>query len=113
VQFGCEGVNLTGQVGVGLQLEFLRLEVVVGLGLLEGRLAILSDHHERRQKIASSETTSVRVGHGLRSKNTIHTAKSTACKNAKLIEPAKAVMRSATRSWKLSFRRIASSITAG
>src|ERR1700757_1724987 len=50
VQFLCEHVNLTSELGVGLQLQFLSLEVMVGLGLLESRLTILSDHHEGRQE---------------------------------------------------------------
>jgi hypothetical protein len=65
------------------------------------------------KKIASSETTRVNVGHGLRSKNNIQTANSTACMKTKLIDPAKAVIRSATRSCKLALRFIASSTTAG
>ena len=38
------------QVGVGVQLLLLRHEVVVGLELLEHRLTVLPDHHERRQE---------------------------------------------------------------
>jgi hypothetical protein len=35
VQFGCEPVDFPSQLGVGLELKFLRLEVVIGLRLLE------------------------------------------------------------------------------
>jgi hypothetical protein len=50
VQFCCQNMNLASQLGVGLQLELLCPEVMVRLGLLEGRLAILADHHERGQE---------------------------------------------------------------
>ena len=50
VQFLCEDVDLAGQIGVGLKLEFLSFKVVVGFGLLEGGLPVLADHDERRQK---------------------------------------------------------------
>src|SRR6478609_10994464 len=50
VQFGCEPVDFPSQLGVGLELEFLCLEVVIGLRLLERRLPILADHHEGRQE---------------------------------------------------------------
>jgi hypothetical protein len=35
VQFGGEGVDLAGELGVGFEFEFLFGEVVVGFGLLE------------------------------------------------------------------------------
>jgi hypothetical protein len=35
VQLGCEHVDLPGQLGVGLELQLLLVEVVIGLGLLE------------------------------------------------------------------------------
>ena len=38
------------QLGVGLELRLLFSEVVIGLRLLEGGLAVLPDHHERRQE---------------------------------------------------------------
>ena len=50
VQLGGERVDLAGQLGVRLQLELRLHEVVVGLGLLEGGLTVLTDHHERRQE---------------------------------------------------------------
>jgi hypothetical protein len=50
MQFLCEDMDLAGQLGVGFELEFLSYKVVVGFGLLEGRLAILADHDERRQE---------------------------------------------------------------
>jgi hypothetical protein len=50
MQFFCEDLDLAGQVGVAFELQFLRYEVVVGFGLLEGGLAVLADHHERRQE---------------------------------------------------------------
>ncbi len=50
MQFLCEDMDLAGQLGVGFELEFLSFKVVVGFGLLEGRLAILADHDERRQE---------------------------------------------------------------
>jgi hypothetical protein len=46
VQFRGEDVDLAGQLGVGLQLELLSLEIVVRLGLLKSGLAILTDHNE-------------------------------------------------------------------
>ncbi len=49
--------------------------------------------------MASRETMRVKVGQGLFSKTTIHSAKSSACRKTKCIEPAKAVIRSAIRSW--------------
>ena len=33
-----------------LSSKFLKFKVVVGFGLLEGRLAVLADHDERRQE---------------------------------------------------------------
>src|SRR5271154_2701867 len=50
VQFLGEDMDLAGQLGVGFELEFLSFKVVVGLGLLEGRLAVLADHDEGRQE---------------------------------------------------------------
>jgi hypothetical protein len=50
VQFLCEDVDLAGQVGVGFELHFLSFIVLVGLGLLEGGLAVLADHDERREE---------------------------------------------------------------
>src|SRR4051795_3192189 len=35
VQFGCEPVDLPSELGVGLEFQFLCLEVVIGLRLLE------------------------------------------------------------------------------
>jgi len=50
VDLGGELVNHPGQLRVGMQLQLARDEVVVGLGLLERGLSVLTDHHERRQK---------------------------------------------------------------
>ena len=50
VELRRQGVDLPGQLGVGLQLQLLLNEVVVGLGLLEGGLPVLADHHERGQE---------------------------------------------------------------
>jgi hypothetical protein len=50
VQLQCQVVDPLGELGVGLEQLLLRDEVVVGLGLLERRLAVLADHHERRQE---------------------------------------------------------------
>jgi hypothetical protein len=68
-----QGVDGAGELGVGPQFGLLGDEVVVGLGLLEGTLAVLAD-----RKIASSETTSVSLGHGSDSTRSIHTANTTA-----------------------------------
>jgi len=43
-------VDFPSQLGVGLELQFLLLEVVIGLRLLECGLPILADHHEGRQE---------------------------------------------------------------
>src|ERR1700733_7272553 len=50
VQLGGEPVDLAGQVGVGLELQFLRVVVVIRLGLLDPRLPVLADHDERGQE---------------------------------------------------------------
>jgi hypothetical protein len=50
VQLGRELVDLAGQLCVGLELQFLLVEVVIRLGLLERRLPVLADHHERGQE---------------------------------------------------------------
>jgi hypothetical protein len=50
MQFLCEDLDLAGQLGVGFELQLLRYKVVIGFGLLEGGLAILADHDERRQE---------------------------------------------------------------
>jgi len=43
-------VDFPSQLGVGLELQFLRLKVVIGFRLLERRLTVLADHDERRQE---------------------------------------------------------------
>jgi hypothetical protein len=43
-------MNRPGERGVLLEQRFLLRVVVVGLLLLERRLAVLADHHERRQE---------------------------------------------------------------
>src|SRR5262249_22658957 len=50
VDLGGELVDGPRDVGVRVELLLRRLEVVVGLGLLEGCLAVLADHHEGRQE---------------------------------------------------------------
>src|SRR4051794_37481797 len=50
VQLRGQGVDGAGDFGVGLELELLLHEVMVGLGLLEVRLPVLPDHDERRQE---------------------------------------------------------------
>jgi hypothetical protein len=47
VQLRCEYVDLARELGIGVQLEFLCVEVMIGFGLLEGCLAVLADQHER------------------------------------------------------------------
>jgi hypothetical protein len=71
VQFLCKHMDLASELGAGLQPQFLSLEVVVGLGLLESRLTVLADHHKSDRKIASSDTTRVKVGHKLRSRSSV------------------------------------------
>nr|WP_232524853.1 hypothetical protein [Nocardioides mangrovicus] len=65
------------------------------------------------RKIASSDTTSVSVGHGLFSTTSIHTPNSTMCRYTNAIEPANLVIASATRFWMLSARRWANSTATG
>ncbi|MFI1168268.1 hypothetical protein ACH4UM_32950 [Streptomyces sp. NPDC020801] len=43
------------QLGVGLELQLLLDETVVGLDLLEGRLPVLADHDGLEREIASSD----------------------------------------------------------
>lgn len=62
MQFLGEHVNLPGQLGVGLELQFLGLEVMVGFGLLKSCLTVLAIITKVDKKIASSETTKVKVG---------------------------------------------------
>jgi len=50
MQFHCEHMDLTRQLGIGLQFQLLRLKIMVCLSLLELRLPVLSDHHERRKE---------------------------------------------------------------
>ena len=50
MNIGREGVDGPRELGVGLQFLLLGHEVVVGLGLLEGCLAVLADHDEGREK---------------------------------------------------------------
>src|ERR1700732_2673580 len=50
MQLRCEQMDLTCEFGVGLQFQLLGLEVMVCLCLLESRLPILTDHHERRKE---------------------------------------------------------------
>jgi hypothetical protein len=53
-------------------------EVAVGLGLLERRLPVLTDHHERREEDRSSDTIRVSFGHGSCPTKNIHSANTTA-----------------------------------
>jgi hypothetical protein len=46
VQFDCQPVDFPSELGVGLEFQFLLLEVMIGLSLLERRLSILADHDE-------------------------------------------------------------------
>ncbi|WP_373306405.1 GAF and ANTAR domain-containing protein [Streptomyces mirabilis] len=50
VEFRGHGMDRTGQLGVGLELQLLLDEIVIGLDLLEGSLPVLADHDERRQE---------------------------------------------------------------
>jgi hypothetical protein len=113
VNLGGELVNDPGQLGVGVQLQLTGDEVVVGLGLLEGGCRFCPIITKVDKKIASRETMSVRVGQGLLSNTSIHTAKTTPCRYTNLIEPAKAVIASATRSWSLPDLRSATARKAG
>jgi hypothetical protein len=61
VDLGGEVMDGPRQLGVGLELLVPRFEVVVCLGLLEHRLAVLADHHERRQEDRLQNGQSVRV----------------------------------------------------
>jgi len=54
--------------------------------------------------MASSDTTTVRVGHGLFSTKIIQTANTRAWRYTKFIDPASAVIRSANRSCSLAAR---------
>jgi hypothetical protein len=58
-------------IGVRVELLLRRVEVVVGLGLLEGRLAVWPIITKVDRKMASSDTMSVSVGQGLASMNSI------------------------------------------
>ena len=78
VQLGREPVDLAGQLGVGLELQFLLSEVVIRL--LELRLPFWPIMTNVDKKIASSDTISVSVGHGLDSMNSIQTVNSTTCR---------------------------------
>ncbi|WP_369830728.1 hypothetical protein [Mycobacterium sp. 1245805.9] len=53
------------------------------------------------------------MGQGLRSRKTIQTPNRAACSQTKFIEPANAVIRSASRSCRFSLRLRASARTAG
>jgi len=50
VDLGGELVDQLGQLGVGMQFQLARDEVVVGLGLLESGLPVLPDHHKGGQE---------------------------------------------------------------
>ncbi|MCW2688095.1 MAG: hypothetical protein JWR37_2985 [Mycobacterium sp.] len=50
MQFQCEQMDLTRQLGIGLQFQLLRLKIMVCLSLLELWLPVLTDHHERRKE---------------------------------------------------------------
>ena len=73
-------MDLPGQVGVGLEFQLFSYEIVIGLLLLERGLPVLPDHDKGGQEIASSDTISVKVGHGLDSMNNIHTANTAMCR---------------------------------
>jgi hypothetical protein len=50
VQFGGECMDRASQFRVGLEFPLLFVEVVIRLGLLEGRLPVLADHGKRGQE---------------------------------------------------------------
>ncbi len=64
--------------GIGLELQLLLVEVVIGLHLLELRLPVLADHHEDGQEFRLQGDDLVEVGRGLCSAQIIQTAKTTA-----------------------------------
>ena len=70
-------MDLAGDLGVGLEFQLLLVEVAVGLGLLEVACRFWPIMTKVDRKIASSDTISVSVGHGLDSMNSIQTVNST------------------------------------
>jgi hypothetical protein len=74
VEFLCKHIDLASELNVGRQLQFLNLEVMVGLGLLKSSLTVWPMITKVDKKIASSDTTRVKVGHELRSRSSIQTA---------------------------------------
>jgi hypothetical protein len=77
VQLGSVRMDLASELRVGFELQLLFVEVVIRLGLLEVRLPVLPIMTNVDRKIASSDTISVSVGHGLCSMNRIQTANTT------------------------------------
>ena len=71
-------VDLPSDLRVEVQLLLLCNEVMVGLCLLERRLAVLTDHHEGRQEDGLQGNEKVSVGHGDRSRNSIQMANTAA-----------------------------------
>jgi len=50
MQLDGQPIDFPGQLRVGFELQLLFGEVMIGLGLLEGRLPVLADHDERGQE---------------------------------------------------------------
>src|SRR3954449_1060511 len=80
VQFLCQVENPAGQLRV-LCKQIVDVRVVgVGLLLLEDGLTVLAVITNVERKIASRDTMRVSVGQGLFSMNSIHAAKTSACR---------------------------------
>jgi hypothetical protein len=104
MQLGGQDVDGPCQLGVGLELQLLFDEVMVVLGPLQGACLFCPIITNVERKIASSETTNVSVGHGPPSATNIQTANTAACRYTNVIDPANAVIASATRSWTSALR---------
>ena len=73
-------MDLPGQVGVGLEFQLLSDEIVIGLCCWNAACRFCPIMTNVDRKIASSDTISVKVGHGLDSMNNIHTVNSAMCR---------------------------------
>ena len=102
-----------GELGVRPQLPCFGREVVVGLGSLELRLAVLADHDERRQedRLERDDQGQPRPRIGFDEQHPDASAAAWMYTNG--MEPANAVIASATRSWTSAARRAACSTTTG
>jgi hypothetical protein len=79
VQFDGEPMNHTSQFRVGLEFQLLFVEVMICLGLLEGRLPVLADHDERGQENRfQRDSISVIFGQGSASMKSIQMPNSAA-----------------------------------